>query len=226
MKKVRILSRSSEPFRNRIEAGRLLAEAIRSETPERPVIVGVPRGGMVVAAELAAALAGELDVVIVRKLGAPGNPELAIGAMTENGTPFIDTALAQATGVSESYLTQEKSAALKEIARRSAAYRTVCRKTPLKDRAVIITDDGVATGYTLQAAIWAVRLEQPRHLIVALPVGPPETLERLADFADRVVCLRCPSFFQAVGQFYEHFDQTDDAVVLDILSRQVAHKRT
>lgn len=214
---LRKLSNSPELFENRAEAGRLLARQLETYKPRRPVVLGIPRGGVVVACELAAALDGDMDIDVVRKLGAPGNPELAIGAVAEDGKVFLDKALAAAVGADANYIQQEVALARGEIARRSALYRTAGPKASLAGRVVIVADDGVATGATMQAALWAARLEAPQTVVAAIPVGPPDTLERLAQDADEVICLRVPPFFQAVGQFYDRFEQVSDEEVLELL---------
>lgn len=212
-----ILSRSGEPFHDRMEAGRLLGEEMEGRKLKNAAVLGIPRGGVIVARELARSIGADLDVVIAHKLGAPGNPELAIGAVAENGRLFLDQRVASMVGADSAYVEDEKGKQLQEIARRAERYRRVRPKVPLEGRPVIVTDDGVATGSTVQAALRAVRQEGPSKLILALPVGPEDTLRRLTDEADEVLCLRVPPFFAAVGQFYEWFTQTTDDELLDIL---------
>jgi predicted phosphoribosyltransferase len=214
---LRIVSRSSEPLTDRQEAGRLLGSELFDYRGKGVVVLGIPRGGLVVAQELAQSLDADLDIVFAHKLRAPDQPELAIGAIAENGRTFIDKNLADQLGIDISYLKQEAKTQQLEIARRSKAFRQVLPRLPLEGRIVIVTDDGVATGSTTEAALLAVRQENPKKLIAATPVGPESTIARLAECADEVLCLRMPPSFYAIGQFYLHFDQVSDEEVLDIL---------
>lgn len=216
-KKVRIVSRQGEPFHDRQEAGRLLAAELKRFSGGETVVLGIPRGGVVVAAELARSLGAQLDIVLSRKIGAPGNLELAIGAVSEDGRLSLNENIVQGLGIRPDYLEKEKNRQLAEIARRRDVFRKVRPKISLHDRPVVLVDDGVATGATLQAAIWAVREETPQNIIVAVPVGPEETIHRLAQQADEVVCLRVPAAFYALSQFYVTFDQIEDSAVLAIL---------
>jgi putative phosphoribosyl transferase len=217
MGKLHILSRSSEPFRNRLEAGRLLAEALGEYSSQKAVVLGIPRGGVLVAQGLARQLDAELDVVLSRKLRTPGHPELAMGSVAEDGKLFLNQEVVLEWGVSKAYIQQEKELQLAEIRRRTELFRRMRPKVLLNGRTVIVVDDGVATGATTQAALWAVRLERPGRLIVALPVGPEETIARLAEDADEMLCLRAPPLFAAVGQFYLQFEPVEDEEVLEIL---------
>ncbi len=223
MKELRILSHSDEPFSNRLEAGRLLGHELEEWHEQRTVVLGIPRGGLIVARELARALDADLDIVLSRKLRAPGNPELAIGAIAEDGKLFLDEMLLREMSVESTYIQQEKERQLVEIAQRTELSRRILPKVPLKGRPVIVTDDGVATGATMQAALWAARQEHPSKLIAALPVGPEETVRRLAKDADEMICLRAPPFFNAVGQFYIRFEQIEDEEMLAILKEE--HQR-
>ncbi len=220
-----ILSRSGEPFRDRIEAGRSLGYSLKSLRLKNPVILGIPRGGLIVAREIARMLEGGLDIVLARKLRAPQNSELAIGSVSENGKLFLNESLAATLEVSSDYIAEEKGNQMAEIARRMALIRAVMPKTPLEGREVIVTDDGVATGSTLQAALWAVRQENPSVLIAALPVGPENTVRRLAEDCDEMLVERVPLYFSAVGQFYVNFDQTDDNEVISILQAEASRRR-
>lgn len=215
---IRILSRSAVPFRDRRDAGRRLAHALEGERFHTAVVLGIPRGGVVVAAELAIAFGAELDVVLVRKVGAPGNPELAIGAISENGQLFLDEALTERLRVPSAYITDQRRQQLGEIARRVSLYRAIRSKIPLAGRVVILSDDGLATGATMQAALWAVRRERPARLVVAVPVAAPDVVERLAPHANEIICLQAPEDFVAVGRFYQDFEQVSDDQVLTILT--------
>jgi predicted phosphoribosyltransferase len=220
MARCRIVSRGETPFRDRVEAGQVLGRELSELRGQGALVLGVPRGGVVVAREIAGALDAELDIVLARKLGAPGNPEVAIGAVTEDGQVFLSEARFPWLARASAYVESEKERQLAEIARRAALYRRVRPKVPLAGRLVIVTDDGVATGATLQAALWAARQEGPSRLVAALPVGPEDTVARLAEEADEMVCLRTPPQFYAVGQFYETFEQTEDEELIEILAAE------
>ncbi len=220
MGKIRIISQSSERFESRKAAGTLLAAELKKLKGEAAVVLGIPRGGMIVACELALALDADLDIVLSRKLGAPHNPELAIGAVGEDGKVFLNENVVGYLSVGDDYVRVEKERQMLEIKRRIALYRKVLPKVALNERTVIVTDDGVATGATMQAALWSVRQEGPKKLIAALPVGPPETLEMLSQDADEIICLRAPEFFAAVGQFYSQFTQVEDKELLELLRKE------
>jgi len=220
MGKLRIISYNNEIFEDRREAGRLLAAEFGSYRGQNVVVLGIPRGGMVVADEIAKELNVELDIVISRKLRTPGQEELAMGSVAENGKVFLNENIIRELGIDEASIKREKEVQLVEIARRSAVIRKVKAKADIKNRIAIVTDDGVATGATTQAALWAVRQEKPLKLIAAIPVGAEDTIRRLADEVDEIVCLRAPSFFSAVGQFYRFFGQVDDTEVLQILAER------
>lgn len=220
MKKVHILSYNDKPFQDRQEAAKLLADELKRFQGKQAVILGIPRGGLVIAKEIAAQLGGNLDVVLSRKLGAPGNPELAIGAVSEDGHVFLNEMLVTQLESGSEYIEQEKARQGEVIKRRIEQYRKILPKVSLKDRTVIVTDDGVATGATMQAALWAIRQERPKHLIAALPVGPVDTIEKLSIDADELICLKCPAFFAAIGQFYYDFTQVEDGQVLEILRKE------
>ena len=217
MNGLRIVSHSAEPFRDRVEAGRLLGAELDSLRGQGAVVLGIPRGGLVVAQALAAAIGGQLDIVLARKLRTPGHPELALGSVSEDGRLFLNDRLVELMGIDRSYIEAEKAAQMAEMNRRCALVRRIAPKIPLAGKRVIVTDDGVATGATLQAALWAARQEKPLLLVAALPVGPEDTIERLAADADEMLCLRAPADFAAVGQFYLRFDQVEDDTVLAIL---------
>lgn len=218
---IHIISRSDERFKDRQEAGRLLARQLVEMRGKKAVVLGIPRGGIIVARELARALDAELDIVLSHKLRTPGHQELALGSIAEDGKLFLNQALVQELGVGQSYIQREGTQQFAEIKRRSELIRRVRPKVPLKGRLVIVTDDGVATGATTQAALWAVRQEKPSRLIAAIPVGAEETIMRLAEDVDEIVCLRVPQYFAAVGQFYVRFDQVEDNEMLEILKKEV-----
>lgn len=217
-----IISHSDEPFKDRQQAGRLLAEELKLWRGKAGVVLGIPRGGIIVAQELACFLSAELDIVLSRKLGAPLNSELAIGAVAEDGQALINKALAFETGADSAYIQEESSRQLEEISRRRKLYRDVRPKADLKGKWVVVTDDGLATGATMQSALWAARKDGPAGLIAALPVAAQESLEKISDYADEIICLRLPSFFAAVGQFYLEFGQTSDEEAIKILQKNYA----
>ena len=205
-------------FRDRRQAGQLLARRLRFLQRHTDLLVlGIPRGGVVVAAEVARALAAPLDVFIARKLGAPHNPELAVGAVSSSGDEVLDERLIAALAVPQSYLETEIGRQRVEIERRLRAYRGDGPPPCLTHKTVILVDDGVATGATVRAAIQALRATDLKELIVALPVGPSDTIQELAETVDRMVCLHTPTFFWAVGGFYMDFSQTSDAEVIQLL---------
>jgi len=222
---VRIVSHSNEIFRDRVEAGQLLGNELRYLPDSATVVLGIPRGGLVVALNLARALQARLDIVLSRKLGAPGNPELAIGAIAEDGRLFLHDRVIGHLEVSDSYIKQERVYQLAEIRRRSQAIREIMPKLSLEGKLVIVTDDGVATGATMQAALWTARHEHPQKLVAALPVGPEETIRQLARYADETVCLRAPASFSAVGQFYRFFQQVEDNEMMAIIREEQERRR-
>ena len=219
MGKLHIISTSSHPFSDRKEAGVLLGNELKKlgVEKEKPAVVAILRGGIIVAREVVRILKGDLDIVLSRKLGSPFNPELAIGAISENGELFINEKIASQIGIRSQYIEQEKGKQQRVIAERVSYFRKDFPKINLKGRYVIIVDDGIATGATMEATVWSIREEKPRTLMVALPVGPEDSLRRLANDADYVLCLKAPEFFSAVGQFYQKFDQTEDEEVLQVL---------
>lgn len=218
MGKIRILSKGSQVFEGREEAGRLLGKELTGYRGKHAVVTGIPCGGIIIAREIAQELEAELDIVLSRKLRTPGQPELAMGSVAEDGRIFLNNTIVREFGIDNASIEREKKLQLDEIARRSTLIRKVYSKIPLIGRIVIITDDGVATGATTQAAIWAVRQEKPQYLIAAIPVGSEDTVIRLANDVDEMVCLCTPPFFAAVGQFYRYFEQVEDGDVLKILA--------
>lgn len=203
-------------FADRRDAGRRLAAALDHLRDRRPYVIAVPRGGVVVAREVAASLQAPIDVIVPRKLRAPYNQELAVGAVAEGGAVFIDEEIAR--GIGAAYLEQEIAVQRGEIARRVQAYRGARRLPHLFGRTAIVVDDGIATGATMVAALRAVRALAPDRLVAAVPVAPPDGIARLAREADEVVCLAAPPVFHAVGQFYEDFTQVDDSEVVRLLA--------
>jgi putative phosphoribosyl transferase len=205
-------------FSDRREAGRKLGEALGA----RPgaLVLGIPRGGVIVAREAAHVTGGELDVIVPRKLGAPANPELGIGAVASDGTTVLDRRLVAALGVSDDYIAKEVARQVAEIHRRLDRYRPGRSPLQITGREVIVVDDGVATGGTAEVALRSCRAQGASNVTLAVPVAPAESLGRLSDVCDEVVCLSTPSPFAAVGQWYRSFDQvTDDEVVRALEAR-------
>jgi predicted phosphoribosyltransferase len=205
------------PFPDRAAAARELAARLAPWRGRRPLVLAIPRGAVPMGRIIADSLAGELDVVLVRKLGAPGNPELAIGSVDETGHVYI-AAHTEMLGVSSRYIEQETRAQLEVMRSRRREYTPVRAPIDPAGRIVIVVDDGIATGSTMIAALRAVRARKPQRLIAAMGVAPPETLANLRREADEVVCLATPEYFHAVGQFFMSFPQVGDAEVVRLLS--------
>lgn len=208
-------------FPNRFEAGKQLAdkllETLDLTSNSSLVVLAIPRGGVVIGSQLASTLKCPLEIIVTKKIGAPGNPELAIGAVGPVGEPVIDENLAARVGADEVYL-QSKIANLKsEIAKRIKEYHGDKPAINLKDKLVIITDDGVATGATMKAAIEIVRQENPQKIMVAVPVIAKDALKEIEGLADEVIYLEAPDLFFAVGQFYQDFEQVTDEEVKELL---------
>ncbi len=223
--KLNIISYTSLPFSDRTEAGYLLAEQLSELRDKKAVVLGIPRGGIIVAKALASKIGAELDIVLARKLGAPGQPELAMGALAEDGTVFLNQDIIRGMALTKRDMAQEKARQMKEIERRTKLIRTILPKRSLRNKIVVVTDDGVATGATMQAALWAVKQENPKRIIAAVPVASGEALEKLRLDADEIICLRLPPVFYAVGQFYDRFDQVEDDEILRILKAETRRKK-
>jgi predicted phosphoribosyltransferase len=205
-------------FRDRTEAGRLLAELLREYAGRDDVIVlALPRGGVPVGYEVAQALGAPLDVFVVRKLGVPGHEELAMGAVATGGLLVLDEGLVRALGIPEEELRRVVEAELREVERRDAAYRGSREPPDLEGKTVILVDDGLATGSTMRAAALAVRRMNPARIVVAVPVAAEETCDSFRDVVDDIVCGVTPSPFRAVGLWYEDFSQTTDEEVRELL---------
>ncbi len=204
-------------FHDRVDAGKKLADKLSQYRSKDVVVLAIPRGGVVVGFEVAGDLGAPLSVIVPRKMGAPGNPELAIGAVTEEGDTYIDSIIVESLGVTQAYIDEVKQEEVEEIKRRMKTYVGDKQRPEIQGKIVILVDDGIATGATMKAAIRTVRRHGPAEVVVAVPVAPPETIESLKELADSVVCLETPSFFYAIGQFYREFDQVSDTEVIRLL---------
>ena len=209
------------PFRDRSEAGRRLAKALAAYKLEKPVILALPRGGVPVAAKVAAVLDAPLDLILVRKIGVPMQPELAIGAVVDGGQPIIvrNEDIGQLVGVSEIEFKEICTAELAEIERRRERYLGDRTRVEVRGRVTIVIDDGIATGATTRAALRATRMRNPQKLVLAVPVAPTEALVEMRQEADDVVCLEAHERFRAIGWFYEDFTQVADQQVIGALKR-------
>jgi len=204
-------------FKNRVEAGRLLGTALMHLADEDVVVLGLPRGGVPVAREVARALAAPLDVIVVRKLGVPGQPEFAMGAIGEGDVSFIDWGVVSAAGVTGVQLSRVIQSEREVLERRAWLLRGDREPQDLEGRVVVIVDDGMATGSTVQAAVRVTRALGAARVIVAAPVAPADTVDDLRSVSDAVVVLETPEPFYAIGQFYDDFSQTSDSEVLAAL---------
>ena len=207
-------------FADRTEAGRRLAERLRHLKDQRPLVLALPRGGVPVGFEIAQALGAALDVVLVRKIGAPFQPELALGAVVDGSRPevVLNQQLIDECKIPADYLQAETARQLAEIERRRRVYRAAgLVPAEVAGHTAIVVDDGIATGATMAAALHATRRAGPRRLVLAVPVAPPETIERLRSKVDEIVCLALPSRLGAIGAFYVDFRQLDDDEVIRLL---------
>jgi putative phosphoribosyl transferase len=209
-------------FRNRRDAGRRLALALASLRDDEPVVVGLPRGGVPVAAEVAEALGAPLDVIVVRKLGVPFQPELGMGAIGEGGVRVLNDEVVRIAGVSPGEVAEVEARERFELERRAQRFRGDRTAVPLAGRTVIVVDDGIATGGTARAAVEVARAHGASRVVLAVPVAPPDTVASMREIADEVVCLATPVAFSAVGQWYEDFTQTSDAEVVRLLDANAA----
>lgn len=205
-------------FKDQVSAGEELAKELKKYKKKEAIVLAVPRGGVATGYGLAKKLSLPLDIIVTRKIGAPDNPELAVGAVGETkGSLWLNKQLVAQLGVTDEYIKSETKIQKLEIRRRERVYRKGKDPLDLKDKTIILVDDGVATGATIIAAAREIRDSQPKKVVVAIPVAPPETVERLKKEVDEVVCLSTPKLFFAVSQWYENFKQYSDEEVIKLI---------
>ena len=211
-------------FSDRTEAGEALAEALTEAAPKDPVVLALPRGGVPVALPVARALGAPLDLLLVRKIGMPGQSELAAGALVEGDPPqaVYNEELLRMTGLSEADFARQVAEKEEEIAERRRLWLEGRAPVSLDGRTAVVVDDGIATGATVRAALAGLRARAPAEIWLAVPVAPPDTLRALRSLADRVICLETPEHFRAVGLHYRHFPQVSNAEVAEMLRRNEA----
>jgi putative phosphoribosyl transferase len=212
---------SERMFRDRTDAGRRLAAELVRFKGEDPVVLALPRGGVPVALEIAQTLGAPMDLVMVRKIGAPMQPELAVGAVVDGSRPetVVNPEVVDALGIPDSYIEREAARQLAEIERRRELYLAGRERIDVAGRTAIVVDDGIATGATIEAALRATRRANPKRLVLAAPVAPPDTVERLRPEVDEIVCLATPPYFGAISVYYADFRQLSDGDVIDLLRR-------
>lgn len=215
-------------FENRREAGERLAKALLSLKSRSPVVLALPRGGVPIAVEVARALAAPIDLLLVRKIGAPGHRELAVGAVVDGERMdfVVNEDVLEMLGLSVEYVKAQAAQEVEEIERRRRLYLTGREHVEVRDRTVIVVDDGIATGATIRAALRGIRRRGPAHLVLAVPVAPPDTIASLRHEVDEIVCLETPEPFGAIGYFYRDFRQVSDDEVRELLDRAAAEHRS
>ena len=204
-------------FKDRMEAGKLLAERLMALKLDNPCLLAVPRGGIVIAQPIASLLHSQIHVLVTRKIGHPLNSEVAIGVVMSDGSAILDSQVVAGIGIGKHELNNMISEEYKEVQRRQILYTGSAEPPPIKDKTAIIIDDGIATGYTIRGAIQWLKQEQPCKIMIAIPVAPPDIVKELAKEVDEVICLIQPEPFWAVGMHYEEFPQTTDKEVAEIL---------
>jgi putative phosphoribosyl transferase len=209
-------------FANRKDAGRRLADHLASRPFERPVVIGLPRGGVPVAAEIAQRLHAPLDVLVVRKLGSPWQPDVGLGVIAEGGVQLLDEPVVASLGITSEQLDGITALEEQELERRVRYYRADRSALPVSGRTIILVDDGLATGFTAHAGIEVLRRKGARLIVLAVPVGPADAVKQLRTQADRVICLRTPMFSSGVGAWYADYWPVSDATVAELLTAQAA----
>lgn len=206
-------------FRDRVEAGKKLGAALKNLKESDVIVLGIPRGGVVVANEVAEALGAPLDVIVTRKISPPGEPEFALGAVTQEGEVIVDRQAAESLGAGRDYLDAEIARKREEVRERTLKFRGDEPFPSLEGKVVIVVDDGIATGSSIGAAVLSLKKRKPKGVVVAVPVAPADAVETLSDDGNRVVCLETPGPFFSIGEFYGDFGQVDDEEVRQILDR-------
>lgn len=206
-------------FTDRREAGRKLAEELTEYAGQNALVLGLPRGGVETGYEVAEALDAELDVIVTRKLGAPSNPEFGFGAIGPGGVRVLNDSTVQRLGLSEDQIEDVVEREQEELNRRLEEYRGQRELPEIEGRTVIVVDDGMATGGTALAAVQTTRAQNPKKIVLAVPVSPPDTADKLRDVVDELICLHTPRAFMAVGQWYQKFSQTTDEEVVQLLEK-------
>jgi predicted phosphoribosyltransferase len=214
------------PFQDREEAGKMLSLKLTEYSDKDTIVLAIPRGGVIIGYQVAHELKVPLDIIVPRKIGAPYNSELAIGAVAEDGSLSLDESAIMYMNVSKSYIEEESRRQITEIRRRQKLYRGETPYPMLQGHAIIIVDDGIATGSTVKAAIASIRKKKPKSVVVAVPVAPRSTVKELEKEADRVICLSTPEFFYAIGQFYLDFSQITDEEVIRLLEKSREERET
>jgi len=204
-------------FKDRTEAGTQLGEALRERGIDVDIVLAIPRGGLPLGRAVADVLDVPLDIVVASKIGAPGNPELAIGAVASDGSVWRNDEAFRGTGTNEEYFEQEREREAEYARQKADRYRGERPDPDLAGKTVAVVDDGVATGSTVRACLQLLRETDAERIVLAVPVGPPDTVHELQELADEVVCLETPSSFRGVGQFYERFDQVSDEAAMEYL---------
>ncbi len=212
-------------FRDRIEAGKKLGAALRDLRDSDAIVLGIPRGGVVVASEVAEALQAPLDVIVTRKISPPGEPEYALGAVTQEGEVIVDRQAAESLGAGREYLEAEIARKREEVKERTRKFRGDQPFPSLVGKVVVVVDDGIATGSSVGAAVMSLKKRKAKEVVVAVPVAPSDAVETLTDDGNRVVCLETPGPFFSIGEFYSDFGQVDDEEVRRILERHRTHSK-
>jgi putative phosphoribosyl transferase len=211
-------------FKDRVDAGKRLAQALTQFKGEDVIVLGIPRGGVVVANEVAKALGAPLDVVVTRKIEAPGEPEYALGAVTQEGEVMMDRRAAESIGASAAYLDDQIRLKREEVKERMQRFRGDVPYPQLKAKVVVIVDDGIATGSSVSAAVMSVKKREPRQVVVAVPVAPADAVQSLSENGTKVICLETPGSFLAIGEFYIDFGQVEDVEVKRVLDESTRRR--